>query len=1204
MGDSIRVLIVDDDAGAAARVETALRDSGLDVAVRQAATEDALLAALEPPPDVVVAAALLPNLDPITVMRHLLARGLEAPVVVVAGRGAEDLALECLRCGAADYVRADDLGRLGQAVRQSVEKSWLLAEARAAEAAVRESRSYFATIFQNAPVALAIVDGDRRVLAANAAAAAIARNGGQPLEGSVIGDALRCLNALSEADGCGFSPACPACPLRAAVLATLADGQARTRVECVIPVGAAPPLTLLVSTAALDSPAGRRVIVAMEDISAWRATERQLASINRLLLTVREVHRLVAQERSREWLLGETCHALATHDEFSAAWAGLVNRRTGEVAAVAVAGTDAAVFEGLDIRCDDASARRCPVATAVREARSVIVGDLETAAPSAAFVEAVRTHGARSAMVLPLKVGGEVVAVLAILSHDPEAFQGQALDVLEGLAADLSVALEATVERERRRRMEAALVESERNYREIFDSVNEAIFIDDAATGRILDVNATMLRMYGFESKEEVLNGDVGDLSAGEPPFDQATARELVRRAAEGQPQTFEWVAKRKNGETFWAEVSLRGTSIGGQGRVLAVVRDITDRKSAERALRESEARFRGLFQNAPVGVYRTTPDGHIVAANPALIRMLGYTSFDELATRNLSSNGFPADGSPRGEFQASMLRDGRVSGLESAWLTKDGRTIWVREHATAVRGEHGEIVFYDGIVEDITERKAAEDAVRESEQRYRAFFEEDLTADYIAQADGTLLDCNPAYLRLFGFGSRAEALATPIHSLFANPADRDQLLEMLRSQRTLELVPLNLRRVDGTPLHALANIAGRFASDGTFLGTKGYLFDITEMKHLEEQLRHAQKMEAVGRLAGGVAHDFNNLLQAMLSYITLLKGVANDPTRVAAGLEELERSVRRGASLTRQLLTFSRRGPVVMETFDVADFLRQSETFFRHLLRENIALDLAVADVPLPIVGDRRQLEQVLMNLIVNAADAMPEGGALSIRCAPTQGAQVLLEVADTGCGMSQEVRERIFEPFFTTKGEGAGTGLGLAVVHGIVGQHNGRIEVESEPGRGTTFRIFLPRVGSGEQPTVTEKPETSPLLLEGQGERILVVEDDEVARESLREILAAFGYTVETVGSSAAALALPADEPFALLLTDYLLPDGRGTGIAAALRQRWPELRVLLMSGYAEDAVLRDDIERGAVAYLQKPFDMETLAREVRTALSRPLR
>jgi CheY-like chemotaxis protein/two-component sensor histidine kinase len=357
--------------------------------------------------------------------------------------------------------------------------------------------------------------------------------------------------------------------------------------------------------------------------------------------------------------------------------------------------------------------------------------------------------------------------------------------------------------------------------------------------------------------------------------------------------------------------------------------------------------------------------------------------------------------------------------------------------------------------------------------------------------------------------------------------------------------------------------------------------------------------MEAVGQLAGGIAHDFNNLLQALMSQIQLLQSRSEDPQGVVSLSRELEQQVGRGASLTRQLLLFSRRETVKPEKLDLNEAVRDATSMLKRLVRANIALGLEFSPGPLRVEVDRGQLDQVLMNLAVNASDAMPEGGKLTIRTGADAGQTVWLTVEDTGHGIPAVIRDRIFEPFFTTKGVGKGTGLGLSVVHGIVAQHGGRIQVESDVGKGTTFRITLPRAGSGEFPAAAELPTPAQELPEGKGERILVVEDEEIARQGLHDILASLGYRVVAVGSGEEAGGLPGDPGFDLLLTDLMLPGIAGPALAATLKERWSALKVILMSGYTEDEAVRRGVGSGLVRFLQKPFDMKTLAREVRAAL-----
>ncbi|NCO69202.1 MAG: response regulator, partial [Acidobacteria bacterium] len=373
---------------------------------------------------------------------------------------------------------------------------------------------------------------------------------------------------------------------------------------------------------------------------------------------------------------------------------------------------------------------------------------------------------------------------------------------------------------------------------------------------------------------------------------------------------------------------------------------------------------------------------------------------------------------------------------------------------------------------------------------------------------------------------------------------------------------------------------------------------DFSERKQLEEQLRHAQKMEAVGRLAGGVAHDFNNLLQAMASSCEVLRSQAGNADTASRVVDEIMAHVARGAALTRQLLLFARRDVERTEPLDLSEAICQAGTLLRRVIREDIRLEVRCAAEPLPVLADRGQLEQILVNLAVNASDAMPRGGLLTLVTGREQDGFAFFEVADTGEGIPAEISHRVFDPFFTTKGVGKGTGLGLSVVHGIVTRYGGTITLDSGVGTGTRFHIRLPLTAAIVTPAAgLEFEEGVPT---GAGERILVVEDEEGPRAGLEELLTLLGYRVTAVASGEAALALGEDERCQLLLSDVMLPGLGGPEVARALSERWLGLRVVLMSGYAEDEALRQRLGTAEMRFLQKPFDLVTVARELAAALA----
>jgi two-component system, cell cycle sensor histidine kinase and response regulator CckA len=508
-------------------------------------------------------------------------------------------------------------------------------------------------------------------------------------------------------------------------------------------------------------------------------------------------------------------------------------------------------------------------------------------------------------------------------------------------------------------------------------------------------------------------------------------------------------------------------------------------------------------------------------------------------------------------------------------------------------------------------EQKTAEQSLHASEERYRRFVEDDVAGVFVTTVDGQVLTCNPAFARMFGFASVEQALAINVVTIYESPAAREAVLDELRASRRFDQREMTWRRNDGSPVIAIETAIGDFDEAGELVAIRGYVIDVTERKRLEDQLRQAQKMEAIGRLAGGVAHDFNNLLTAINGYADILVAdmTPDEPRR--ADVEEIRKAGDRAAALTRQLIAFSRRQVLQPVVIDLNDVVAGIVPMLRRLVGEQIELRVSPAADLGHVRADPPQLEQVLLNLVVNARDAMPAGGALTIETANVEldeqyvqvhatvvaGPYVMLAVTDTGSGMDAVTMAHLFEPFFTTKPSGQGTGLGLATVYGIVVQSGGHVAASSEPGHGAVFRIYLPRVTA----EVEAKPDVTGGLARGGSERILVVEDEDAVRAYVERVLAGLGYRVITARSGSEALALvgQALRPIHLLVTDFMLPGMNGREISERLSARDPSLRTLFISGYTEDSIVHEGMLEPGVAFLGKPFTPEALARAVRDVL-----
>ncbi|MGA9780330.1 MAG: PAS domain S-box protein [Verrucomicrobiia bacterium] len=635
------------------------------------------------------------------------------------------------------------------------------------------------------------------------------------------------------------------------------------------------------------------------------------------------------------------------------------------------------------------------------------------------------------------------------------------------------------------------------------------------------------------------------------------------------------------------------------------------ERVNAEEALRESQRRFRDLFENSPDAIFVVDLNGIVLDVNLASCLLHGLMQ-EQLVGKNVLTDLVPESRREQTRKDFEKMTSGKWTQAESESLTAEGRITPVEVRASRIEyGGQPAVLLH---VRNITERREAEAALQSSETLFRSVWQNSVTGLRLANEQGVMVAVNDAFCRLVGM--EAQALeGQPFTAIFAASEDRDKILEQHREAFLARSVTRKPER--RYVLHNGNAVTLEIIDSFIQLHERPLLMlslfrDVTAQRQLEEQLRQSQKMEAIGQLAGGVAHDFNNILTVIQGHASLLSA-ANLGELAGKSADQIVQAAERAAQLTRQLLTFSRRQLIQPKRLDVNKIVGNMTNMLGRLLGEDVALQLNYCQTPPMVDADAGMLEQVLLNLAVNARDAMPKGGQLALRIAIVDpgeayshghsearaGRFVCLSVTDNGTGISPENLRRIFEPFFTTKEIGKGTGLGLATAYGIVKQHQGWIEVDSQVGKGTTFRIYLPYAGAGQ--SAPEKP-TTQITVRGGHETILLVEDEAPVCELVSRVLAKYGYKVLSVndGTEAVEVWRNNKDEIALLLTDLVMPNHmNGRELAEKLRAEQPELKVIFTSGYSADIVGKDFKLEPELNFLQKPYHPQMLAMTVRRCL-----
>jgi two-component system cell cycle sensor histidine kinase/response regulator CckA len=908
--------------------------------------------------------------------------------------------------------------------------------------------------------------------------------------------------------------------------------------------------------------------------------------------------------------------------------------------------------------------RRVPVQTLPRWKRTLLAGDTvsipsvrklpDDAAEERAFLQAL---GTRSTIAVPMTYRGSVIGFVGFGTVRTERTWSDDCARLLRLVGELiAAALE-------HKKADTALRQSEEKFRTLAESVGDGVAAVDPDE-RFVFANSAACRILG------VPQGGLVGRSLREFLSDEGwrTVLNETGRRKRREVGRYDLEIVRTDGTTrdVIVTASPRLDDSGSYAGAAAVFLDITDRKRVERALHESEEKYRSLFEESKDVVYITSRDGKLIDISPSAVSLFGYTRPELI---QMDVHGLYVDADDRHRFQQEIERSEFVRDFPVRLVNKNGTPRDCLLTSTVRRAQDGSALGYQGIIRDVTERRRAE-RVRDRERRaLRVIADAAVHASDIPDLCARVLD---GFLDILGFDlgtirlyDADERLLMPVAVSGVPPEDENKI-EPQSIESTFHTAALvartrepifapDIRKHEISKTHAerlnqlrvAAAICWPITSArGELIGVMqltahepkeireeervffetiaGMLSAVIERKeaeeeknHIQAQLLQAQKMEAVGTLASGVAHDFNNLLTAIqgFSELAMTATPASDP--VHGDLEKIRSAAERGAALVRQLLLFSRRERMQLVPLDLNRTTQGIARMLGPLIGEDIEISVILDEHLWPVLADEGNIQQVLMNLALNARDAMPDGGTLTIRTrnlAPGEdscveagecgaGRLVCLSVEDTGTGMDEATRARIFEPFFSTKGPAKGTGLGLAVVYGIVEQHRGWIDVESAPGRGSVFRICLPTTDIGPAPALsscTERREESDPR--GSGERILIVEDEEAVRDLAMTVLRENGYEVFGAGSVSEALGVFSREEgrFDLVFSDVVLPDRTGVQLAQRLLAENPELPVLLSSGHAEDKSRWSDIPSDSLSYIQKPYSLPDLLRAVRDIVS----
>ncbi len=1069
-------------------------------------------------------------------------------------------------------------------------------------------------IFESAPYIMMLVTKDGRVTNINHKGVAFSGTPKEELLGHLYGEVFGCLNSFGSRC-CGKTAECQDCQVRTSVTQTFETGQSIYDAEGRMTVRQDSRdivVEMSISTALIKDKDAEQVLVTIADITERAKQTREIEHLNRLYSVLSRVSQAVVRATSPEKFLEEACRQVVEGGGFLLAWIGQLELTTNAVVPTAFWGGINEYVQGITVYADRRPEGRGPTGTCIREGHPSVHNDFLHSPMTLPWRDRAAPFGIASCAAFPIRRAGGPWGALSIYSDEVDRFGDEDAKLLEKVASDIEFALDNLDREFRRKQAEQKVAELAAIVRSSDD-----VIIGEKLDGIITSWNLGAEKIYGYTASE-VIGKPISILL---PPGHEDEVPQILGKIKSGEYiDHYETVRRRKDGRDIHMSLTI-SPILNDEGRIVAkstIGRDITERKQAEEALRESETQFRTLVESAPDAIFIEV-EGRFAYLNDAAIRLYGAASEKKLLGRDVLERIHP-DHRAKVAERIQFINEKRKPTplIEFKHVKLDGTTVYVESHAVPIRYQKmkGALVF----VRDITERKKAEEDLSLSEDRYRRLFEDASLGIFRTSLEGKIIHVNRAFARMFGFDSPEEAKSQVNDvavDLYVDPSRRQKIVRMILDTKGPVRVENIYRRKDGSISEADLHAWAVHDKEGKLLYLEGFVEDISERKRAEEekekletQLRQSQKVEAIGLLAGGIAHDFNNILQPIIGYteMQLLELSPSSPQR--ENLEQVLNASLRAKELIRQILVVSRSTQEQQRIpMDLSLIIKEALKLLRSSLPASIEMKQKIRKGV--ALADPTQIHQVLMNLCTNAAHSMDGKGILEVRLSPVDlsecdladqsifdlkpGPYLRLTVSDTGCGMDAETMERIFDPYFTTKDVGKGSGMGLAVVNGIVKRHQGAVTVQSGPGKGATFTIYIPRVDV--EPEATMQFEDLPLH---GSERILLVDDEPAVIAMAAIMLGQLGYKLTSRTDSVDALEVFRSSPdeFDLVITDYTMPKLTGLDFASELMRLRHDIPILLCTGFSEKMTSGHVKELG-IELLMKPYNVRQISQAVRRIL-----